>query len=115
MIINNIYKSYVEKIASALKELRQQIITEIINEDPLLFQLSFVKDIPCALKEQITREQAEDLWEEILSLEADAYDRVESRMNDPVYAKPFREREEYYRRFDFLKGLLCYFLENGSD
>lgn len=97
---------------SLLNELRPEWEVEIIEEDYNLYKLGFVSDIPCVLEVNVSQEQWDELFEEIIDMEVGVY------LEDLLLKSPWRLTEEEkklrrkikalekeYQKFARLEGL----------
>ena len=116
MIIPDITLSDAQLYKSLLSEFKPDWYVEIIEEDYNLYKLGFVREIPCSLQLNVTREQIIDLYDEITDMEADVY-LYEDILLKPSYAlskeecdlrKEIESQEKEYRKFAPLEGLYWY-------
>ena len=106
MIYKDIPKAYANRIIAAIHELHPEIQTRILSEDRVLFELGFTTDILCTLEIQITQEQAETIWSEVISLESEAFDYTDEQMKDAVFRRGQIKRQEHYARFALLEEIM---------
>ena len=114
--IPKIDKTTAIEVQSLLHELRPEWNTWIIEEDPVLYKLGFVKDIPCTLYIETTCADIEALCNEINDMEINVY-MVEELLyvpwmniseEDVQRKKEFLAEEQKYRRYSVLQNLVDY-------
>ena len=82
---NNLQKADAEKYLVLIKELCPECEIKIINEDINLYQLGLVEDVPCTLQIGLSRNELENLLEQINDMEVDAYS------NEEILDKPYNQ------------------------
>ena len=96
MYIDNIPKADAEKYVHLLKELDPDCPIRIVDEDTNLYLLGFADDIPCRLEINLTFDKAEQLYDEVIQMEIDAYNEDDYIINSP-YAKLTDEEKQRKR------------------
>ena len=86
--VNNLPKSEAEKYMALLKELKPEAEIHIVEEDPNLCRLGFVREIPCTLQIELTYNEMNQLYEQILDMESEAY------CNEDVLEKPYHQLDD---------------------
>lgn len=115
MLYKDMPKATAERIIAALQELHPEVTARIVDEDPALFKLGLIEDIPCQLELGLTQEEAERLYDEIISMEIDAYNYTDKDLRDPVKRRQQKEYEHRYLRFAFLEPYLFNIMKSSSD
>ncbi len=94
-IQENIPKSEAEKYMALLMELKPECKIHIVEDDVNLYRLGFVAEIPCTMKIGLSEEEAEQLYEQVMNMEADAH-CGEEILNKPYH--PLNEEEKRIRK-----------------
>ena len=121
MYLDDIPKSTAETYVQLLQELRPDCPVRIVQQDPSLCALGFVEEVPCRLEVNLTLDEVEALYDEVIQMEVDAYNE-EERILDMPYRKLNAEEkqrkrilEEYqarYAHFACLDPFLFYLMNH---
>ena len=118
MIIKNIQKSLAELYKALLSELRPDWDIKITVEDYNLYKLGFVKEIPCSLSVDISEDEIDKLYNELIDREINVYvsedllykDVKSMSEQEKIEYKELKKREKEYLKYMPVEGLCCYWL-----
>ena len=98
MILENIPKSLAEEYKSLLSKQKPDWQVEIIIEDYNLYKLGLVDEIPCSLILDVSKQEIDELYDEIIEMETGVY-----LHEDLLYQNPLSMSEDEKREYDELK------------
>lgn len=118
MIIKDIPKSSADLYKSLLAEFKPEWKAKIIIEDYNLYKLGFIKEIPCSISLNVSREEIYELQEEILDMEVTIYSNEDILYKNPMdmtddekkIYKKLKELEKRYNKFQPLENLFSSYL-----
>jgi len=90
-----------ELLVKCLSELNPDIEVELIETDPALKNLGFVKEVPCTIEIKATDEQILEIEEMALDFEIEYLTDLDDA---GVTAQQRRESEKNYKRYGWLNG-----------
>lgn len=93
-------------LKQCLMEIYPQIKVELIDSDPALFNLGFVKEIPCTISVDATEEMIKEIMDIATDYEVDAYatpDGTYPKDDDPNYI--------LYRKYGWLWDFFYYYFK----
>ena len=93
MYIDDIPKTEAETYIRLLKELHPDCPVSIAGEDSNLYLLGFADDIPCRLEVNLTFDEAEMLYDEVMQMEVDAYNE-----DDRIIYSPYNKLTDEEKR-----------------
>lgn len=106
MQIKDIPKEHMDKLISAIADLRPAMHIRVISEDTALYQLGFVQYVPCLIEIDASDEEIEELVEEVQQMEIDAWNFDEHDLKKPEVAKLHKELKNKYYRYAIIEGYL---------
>ena len=118
MIVKNIQKSLAELYKALLSELRPDWDIKITVEDYNLYKLGFVKEIPCSLSVDISEDEIDKLYNELIDREINVYvsedllykDVKSMSEQEKIEYKELKKLEKEYLKYMPVEGLCCYWL-----
>lgn len=118
MVIENLPLSLAELYKSLLLDIRPAWNVNIITVDYNLYKLGFVNEPPCSLVLDICDKQIEELYEEIIGMEADAYfyedllykNPIDMTMEEKEKSKEIKKCKRKYERYAPLEAICNYWI-----
>lgn len=114
MKIIDIDKKYAEECKQLLFELRPNVKVNILDGDVNLYKLGFIDYYPCVLEIYMSEEEIDDLMDEILDMEINAFniderlllkDSWELTDEEKIMKKSAKKYMKRYERYAPLYGI----------
>ncbi len=104
--LKDIPKEHMEKLLSAVADLRPDFRVRVVAEDPVLYKLGFVQYVPCTVEIDASDEEIRELLIEVYQMEAEAWGFDDRDLKKPEIAKIQKELEERYSKYAIIDGYL---------
>lgn len=113
MIKYNVSKKTAELYKALIQELRPNWDVQVAEIDYNLYKLGFVDDIPSCLLLECTEKQIEELYDEIINMEIEAFIQEDLLLKSPLNLteeeqktqRELKELKKQYHRYSQLEGI----------